>query len=341
MLLDLDVQIHNAKALVIDSFDMVDQTILNCVYSNNNSNLISAINTYIGSNSGKKLRPLLLLLSAYATDNLETNHNNYINLAAATELIHVASLLHDDVLDGSLKRRNTETINADFDNKYAILAGDFLFGKAFKLITTIDSSYNNHISSLVASTTNLMVEGEMLQLLEKYNFNIHQNKYLQIITAKTAELFLMSMRLPTILNCNNVAEKILAECGMNLGIAYQLLNDIFDYYQYGHDTIDGVITLPVIFCLNCTNTSINTKKKIINIIKKQASLDDCQQLTQLNLLKNILLNNGGFDYTINLAKQYLTKSKIAIKGLSTSKYQQAILQIIDCLLEFQLPDTVY
>ena len=179
MLLDLDVQINNAKELVIDSFNMVDQTILNCV-SNNNSNLIGAINAYIESNSGKKLRPLLLLLSAYATDNLKKNHNNYINLAAATELIHVASLLHDDVLDNSLKRRNKGTINADFDNKYAILAGDFLFGKAFKLITTIDSSYNNHITSLVASTTNLMVEGEILQLLEKYNFNINQNKFVNI-----------------------------------------------------------------------------------------------------------------------------------------------------------------
>lgn len=344
MLVDLDFQINKIKHLVTDSFIQINQLLLDGTVSNSNSNLLNSINKHTKTNHGKKLRPLLLLLSGNAIYNLQNNkinHQNHIKLAAAIELIHIASLLHDDVLDNSTIRRNQQTINAEFDNKCAILAGDFLYAKAFKLISNIDSQKNNQVTSLIANTSQLMVEGEILQLSEKYNFNIKQDTYLQIITYKTAKLFATTMQLPGILNLKTLTSaqldwNFLAECGLNLGIAYQLLDDVIDYYKYGNDISEGRITLPVIFLLH--NSDISTKKNIIQIINQYPNFDYAQQLEQIHLLKKIIFNNGGFDYTINLAKHHLILAKTAINVLFGSEYKQAIVQIIDSLLDFQLPN---
>ena len=339
MFTDLDFQINKIKALVADSFEQVNQTILDCAVFSNISNSFSLINKHITANIGKQLRPLLLLLSANAIKE-STNHkindqnNNYIKLAAVTQLIHIASLLHDDVLDNSEMRRNKKTINADFGNKCAILAGDFLYSKIFNLIAKIDSQHNNKLIDLIADTSSFMVEGEILQLSEKYNFTINEERYLQIIIAKTARLFSTTMQLPA--TCSgSLYSTSLAECGLNLGIAYQLLDDIFDYYKLGNDITEGRITLPVIFLLN--NADIYTKQNIINIIKKYSNMNHFKQSEQLRFLRNTMLNNGGFNYTFNLAKQYLIKAKSVINILVESKYKQGILQIIDCLLRLQLP----
>lgn len=338
MFIDLDCQINKSKTLVADSLQQVNQTILECISSDINSDLLFLINQYIISSIGKQLRPLLLLLSAnsvsYLKDHKIQNINN-IKLAAAVELIHLASLFHDDVIDNSQIRRNKKTINAEFDNKCAILAGDFLYAKAFNLISKIDSPNNNQLICLIAETANLMVTGEMLQLSERYNFAITEERYLQIITAKTAQLFLATMQLPTILNLEtldsaNVNSRVLAECGLNFGIAYQLLDDIFDYYKFGNDITEGRITLPIIFLLN--NSDKNVRQSIMKIIQNYTNLNNFQQLEQLQLLKNIVLNNGGFDYSFNLAKQYLIKAKAAISILMESEYKQAIEQIIGCFL---------
>lgn len=328
MFKDIDDQINNIKNLVADDLNQVNQIILDCAVPNINSDFII---------NGKQLRPLLLLLSAYASG-YSKNKKHIELLAAAISLIHSASLLHDDVLDNSLIRRNKKTINAALDNKYAILAGDFLYSEVFKLIAQIENNNNNKIISLIADTTNLMITGEILQLSEQYNFKITEKKYLQIITAKTAQLFLVSMQLPNILiteNLENLEDNCLAECGLNFGIAYQLLDDIFDYYKLGNDTAEGRITLPIIFLLNNSNTDLDSKIKnnIINIILDYKNCDQTVQLRQLESLKKIILNYGGFNYVLTIAKQYLIKAADSIKTLNDSKYKHAILQIIDCFLD--------
>ena len=341
MFIDLDCQINNIKNLVAEPIQQMNHIILDCVAPSISSDLFIFIKKHIIDNTGKQLRPLLLLLSAHALNGLKhnnkINYNNNIQLATVIQLIHIASLLHDDVLDNATMRRNKKTINAEFSNKCAILSGDFLYSKAFKLISKIDSKNNNKIISLIADTANLMVEGEILQLSEKYNFNITEEKYLQIIIAKTANLFSIAMQLPNVLITANLENNVLAECGLNFGIAYQLLDDIFDYYKFGNDTVEGRITLPIIFLLN--NSDLHTKKKVVHIIENYNDFEHIEQLKQLKLLKNIILNNNGFNYALNLAKRYLIMAKERINIVEESKYKQAILQIINCFLCLELPKT--
>jgi len=317
--------------LVADDFNKVKKIILNYTKSTTNSVLIESINKYITDNNGKMLRPLLLLLFSKLFG--FQNKDNVI-LAAVIELIHMATLLHDDVLDGANIRRNKKTVNATWNNQCAILAGDFLYSRAFQLIGQLENNNKLQIFSLIAETTSIMIEGEMLQLSEKYNFAITQECYLNIITYKTAKLFATSVQLP-----NMAAVKCSLDFGLNFGIFYQLLNDIEDYYKLGNDLIDGRITLPVIFVLN-NLIDMRVKQQLISLIKNYAGSTKSKQLEQLALIKNIISNQGGFEYTINLAREYLIKAKNAVLVLEESnkfnkakiKYKQAILQMLDRLL---------
>lgn len=339
---NLNQQIHNSKLFINDSLLKVNQNILNLFnYKNSNFNNFSKIiSNYFQNNPGKQLRPLLLLLTYNAIFNQQpqnlnqNNQNDLINLASLVELIHIASILHDDVLDHAEFRRSQKTMHQSLGNKFTILAGDLIYSKAFKLIANI--SQHQKISSIFTDTINCMVEGEIMQYLEKYNFAISEDRYLEIITAKTAKLFSTITQLPALLD-----EKIvvlincLAIYGLNLGIAYQLLNDLEDYYTNGEDIINGIITLPVIFVLNKPNSAIN--QKIINIIKQQVKLNPVKQQQQLEILRNIILTNNGFNYTVNLVNNYLTKAIQAIDILQHSIYKQAILDLLNsCLIEKNL-----
>ena len=327
--------------LVADDFNQVKQIILSYTKSTTNSALIESITKYITFSDGKMLRPLLLLLFAKLFD---FQNKDNITLAAIIELIHMATLLHDDVLDGTDLRRNKKTVNLVWGNQCAILAGDFLYSRAFQLIGQLEHNNKFQIFSLIADTANIMVEGEILQLSEKYNFSITQESYLRIISYKTAKLFATSVQLPNMvisdqLDNNVTAVQCSLDFGLNFGIFYQLLNDIEDYYKLGNDLMEGRITLPVIFVLN-NLIDMRLKQQLISLIKNYASSTKSKQFEQLLLIKNIISNQGGFEYTINLAQQYLIKAKNAILVLEGSnkfnkakfKYKQAILQMVDGLL---------
>ena len=323
--------------LVADDFNKVKQIILNYTKSTTGSTLIESIRQHITANNGKMLRPLLLLLFSKLF-NLHNKDN--ITLAAVIELIHMATLLHDDVLDNGNMRHNKTTVNVVWGNQSAILTGDFLYSRAFQLIGQLENQHKSQIFSLIADTANIMVEGEMLQLSEKYNFAITEENYLKIINYKTAKLFAATVQLPSMTTAtqfsNNNINNIL-NFGLNFGMFYQLLNDIEDYYKSGNDIAEGRITLPVIFVLN-NLINMPLKQKLINLIKNYANNARYKQLEHLELIKNTIINHDGFEYTMTIARQYLDKAKKSIimitdfNEFNGSKYKQAILRMVDDLL---------
>ena len=226
MLLNLDKQISSAKILIADEFNQVVNTILEYATSSIDIPILKKlINKKFLKSRGKKLRLLLLLLIANAikpeSKAIEQSYNkNYIKLSAAVELIHIATLFHDDVLDHTFIRNNQKTINAEWGNQYAILAGDFLYSKALQLILQIN---NAQIGTIITNATSSMTEGEILQLSQKYNFSISEETYFKIIINKTAQLFATSFQTPAILLFDNKnIHEGLRQCGLNFGIAYQI-----------------------------------------------------------------------------------------------------------------------
>lgn len=316
--------------LVVEDLNKVKQIIIDSIRSTNNNLLLDAINKYITVKHGKMIRPLLLLLFARI---FNSNNKDHVILAAVVELIHIASLLHDDVLDNSKTRRHNQTINYKWGNQSAILAGNFLYTKAFELMQQIQHPNKLKIFSIVTSTTSLMIEGEILQLSAKYNFSITEENYLTIIKYKTAQLFIAAVQLPSVIAESNFIYNIdyLLDFGLNIGIYYQLTNDIQDYYKFGNDLAEGCITLPAIFVLN--NLKHNN---LINLIKNYANhINPAEQLT---LIRHMICNYGGFKYTQDVAQQYITKAKNSLAaliqeiGIVKIKYQQAILKVLDELV---------
>lgn len=309
-------------SLVADDLNKVRHVIVDCVKSTNNSVLLDAIITHINVTQGKLLRPSLLLIFAKI---FNANQQDSIILAATIELIHIASLLHDDVLDKANTRRYNQTINYKYGNQVAILAGNFVYTKALQLIQKVTEKNKLKAFSIVNNAVSLMLEGEILQLSEKNNVAITEECYLKIITYKTAKLFSAAVELSSIIADEyNYNINYLLDFGLNLGIYYQLINDIEDYYKSGNDIADGRITLPLIFVLSKNNINLNNKiKNYINL------------KYQLHQIRKIIYNNGGFEYARTLAKEYINNAKnnfnMLIKDLklNNNECQQVIFKILN------------
>ncbi|HFL8795006.1 MAG TPA: polyprenyl synthetase family protein [Candidatus Azosocius sp. HAIN] len=313
--------IEKIKEIISEDLKKVDNIINNSL--NSNLKLINDINKYIIHNKGKRLRPTILLLIAKAC---KYKGNNHISSAAIIELIHTATLLHDDVIDESLIRRNQQTINNKWDNKVAILVGDFLYSRAFQIMVKIK---NINILKILSNSTNTLSEGEILQLIQKKNFNINENNYLKIIHYKTATLFQAAANIGSLLNNNTEhLSKNISKYGFHLGIIYQLIDDILDYLSKknlygkydGNDLKDGKLTLPLIYILK--NGKKEEKNLIINniITKNKNSLKD---------IKEIIINSNAIEYTMSIAKKHANEAKKAISLLPKSKYLDSLIFIID------------
>ncbi|MEK7737872.1 MAG: polyprenyl synthetase family protein, partial [Pseudomonadota bacterium] len=193
--------------------------------------LVRQVAEYIISGGGKRLRPALVLLSAGALGYRGTHHHE---LAAVVEFIHTATLLHDDVVDESELRRGRETANALFGNAASVLVGDFLYSRAFQMMLRVDSM---RVMQVLADATNVIAEGEVLQLMNCHNADIEIQQYLQVIRFKTAKLFEAAARLGGILgDATPETEAGLASYGMHLGTAFQLIDDVLDYSGEETDT---------------------------------------------------------------------------------------------------------
>ncbi|EXI68339.1 MAG: Octaprenyl-diphosphate synthase [Candidatus Accumulibacter adjunctus] len=214
--------------------------------------LVRQVAEYIVHSGGKRLRPALVLLAAGALDYRGTHHHH---LAAVIEFIHTATLLHDDVVDASNLRRGRQTANALFGNSASVLVGDFLYSRAFQMMVAVNDM---RIMQVLSDATNVIAEGEVLQLMNCHDADVDEDGYLQVIRYKTAKLFEAAAQVGAIIGgADTAVERAMAVYGMHLGTAFQLIDDVLDYSgaeletgkHLGDDLAEGKPTLPLIFVL--------------------------------------------------------------------------------------------
>jgi octaprenyl-diphosphate synthase len=244
------VELPSLYSLIADDMKAVDAVIRQRLHSD--VVLVRQIAEYIVSGGGKRMRPALVLMAAKAMGYQGDKHHE---LAAVVEFIHTATLLHDDVVDESALRRGRETANALFGNAASVLVGDFLYSRAFQMMVGVGSM---RVQEVLADATNVIAEGEVLQLMNCHNADTEVEDYLQVIRFKTAKLFQAAARLGAILGgATPAVEDGLARYGMHLGTAFQLVDDILDYSgeeaeigkNLGDDLAEGKPTLPLIHVL--------------------------------------------------------------------------------------------
>jgi len=244
------VELPSLYSLIADDMKSVDVVIRARLHSE--VVLVRQVAEYIVGGGGKRMRPALVLMAAKA---MGYEGNKHHELAAVVEFIHTATLLHDDVVDESDLRRGRETANALFGNAASVLVGDFLYSRAFRMMVGVGSM---RVQQVLADATNVIAEGEVLQLMNCHNADIGVDEYLQVIRFKTAKLFQAAARLGAILgDASTEIEEGLASYGMHLGTAFQLIDDILDYSgdetetgkHIGDDLAEGKPTLPLIHVL--------------------------------------------------------------------------------------------
>ena len=281
--------------------------------------LINQIGHYIINSGGKRLRPMLLLLTAKALNYQESNH--HLLLAAVIEFIHTATLLHDDVVDESDLRRGKDSANAVWGNAASILVGDYLYSSAFEMMVR---TCNMRVMEILSKTTTAIAEGEVLQLLNCNNPATTEAKYLEVISRKTAILFSAATRLGAVLaNASPEIEKNLADYGQHLGIAFQLIDDALDYTSskdelgknLGDDLAEGKPTLPLIYAIeNGTESQANI---IIDAIKTG-------NRDSFNEVYDIVKATNAITYTEQRAADEAQKAIDALSNLPDSEYKQAL-----------------
>ena len=285
--------------------------------------LIRQVAEYIINSGGKRLRPALVLLSAGAFGYAGEQHRE---LAAVIEFIHTATLLHDDVVDESALRRGRATANTLFGNAASVLVGDFLYSRAFQMMMSANSL---RVMTVMSDATNIIAEGEVLQLLNCHDADIDEARYLQVIHYKTAKLFEAATRLGAILGAASPSdEDAMAAYGMHLGTAFQLIDDVLDYSgdhaetgkNVGDDLAEGKTTLPLIHAMRHGNAqqAASVRKAI-----EEGGLEDMQQVLAA------IQETGALDYVRKQARIEADAACAAISHLPDSNFKESLLQLSD------------
>ncbi len=283
--------------------------------------LVRQVAEYIVQSGGKRLRPALVLLSAGALGYRGTHHHE---LAAVIEFIHTATLLHDDVVDGSDLRRGRETANAMFGNSASVLVGDFLYSRAFQMMVVVDDM---RIMRVLSDATNVIAEGEVLQLMNCHDASIDEQGYLQVIRYKTAKLFEAAAQLGAIIGGGDAAvEKAMAVYGIHLGTAFQLIDDVLDYSgaevetgkHLGDDLAEGKPTLPLIFVLRNGNPE---QAACVRRAIENGGRDDFPQVLAA------IRTTGALDYARQKAKVEAELAAAALDVVPASQYKDSLLEL--------------
>ena len=283
--------------------------------------LVNQISHYIISAGGKRIRPRLVLLFANA---LEFTGRQQYTLAATVEFIHTATLLHDDVVDESSLRRGRPTANAAFGNAASVLVGDFLYSRAFQMMVSVD---NMRVLAVLADATNVIAEGEVLQLMNMHDPDLAVEEYLKVIRSKTAKLFEASARLGAILaNVDSATEDRCAGFGRSLGTAFQLVDDLLDYdgethelgKNVGDDLREGKPTLPLLVAMARGNAD---ERGLIRHAIEQG------EVTRLNDVVAAVRRTGALDAARDLARSEATAARTCLEAVPASKYREALLDL--------------
>lgn len=307
------------RRLVEDESLAVNQLILQELKSD--VVLINQIGHYIVNSGGKRLRPMLLLLAAKA---LGCGDRHVITLAAVIEFIHTATLLHDDVVDESTLRRGRDTANALWGNSASVLVGDYLYSRSFELMVSVQ---NLQIMEILSQTTTAIAEGEVLQLLNCNNPATTEQKYLDVISRKTAILFSTAVQLAAVLaQAPEPVEMALKSYGLHLGIAFQLIDDALDYRakpeelgkNLGDDLADGKPTLPLIYAIeHADKVQSSLLVKAIEEGNREAFLD----------VFAVVQATDAIAYTSRRAVEEAEKAIQALESLPESVYKQALTDL--------------
>ena len=283
--------------------------------------LVAEVSQYIIAAGGKRLRPALLLLMCGALGYGEAQR---FNLAAVVEFIHTATLLHDDVVDASTLRRGRPTANQAFGNPASVLVGDFLYSRAFQMMVDARSM---RVMEILADATNVIAEGEVLQLMNMHDASLDTDAYLRVIRSKTAKLFEASTRLAAILAQSPAPlEARCALYGQALGTAFQVIDDILDYEgnasvmgkNLGDDLREGKVTLPLIIAMQRGTAA---QSGLIRSVIETGSID------QLEEVLRIVRQTGALDATRAAAAAEAQRATSAIMDLAPSVYKDALLQL--------------
>ena len=312
---------HQIQAIVAPQFERVNQLIVEQLHSN--VEMVENVGHYIVDAGGKRLRPLLVLLSATAIGRCGDAH---VKFAAIIEFIHTATLLHDDVVDISELRRGRPTANAAFGNAPSVLVGDFLYTRAFQLMVQLgDMDVLTHM----AETTNIIAEGEVLQLTRAGDASTTEAQYLDVITRKTAILFAAACYgAATLCGEEEKTRQTLREFGLNLGIAFQMIDDVLDYdgnpatmgKNVGDDLSEGKITLPLIHTLLKGNAE---EQEIVRhaIIEKTPD--------QIDRIMAAVKRCGSLDYTRARARHYHDLALEKLNALPSGAARSALERITE------------
>jgi len=285
--------------------------------------LVREVAEYIIGSGGKRLRPALVILSAGAFGYQGRHHHQ---LAAVVEFIHTATLLHDDVVDASELRRGNPTANALFGNAASVLVGDFVYSRAFQMMVEVESM---RVMQVLAEATNVIAEGEVLQLMNCHNAGIDEHAYLRVIRYKTAKLFEAATRLGAILGgATPEEEAAMANYGMHLGTAFQLIDDVLDYSgdnkatgkNVGDDLAEGKPTLPLIYAIKHGSA---TEAALIRKAIEEGGLNELERVV------GAIQRTGALDYTRRQAQAEARTAIDALAALPNSKYRDSLLQLAE------------
>jgi octaprenyl-diphosphate synthase len=291
--------------------------------------LIGQVSRYIIAAGGKRLRPALLLLTCGA---LNYQGSQRFNLAAVVEFIHTATLLHDDVVDDSALRRGNATANETFGNPASVLVGDFLYSRAFQMMV---DAQNMRVMEVLADATNVIAEGEVLQLMNMHNAALDEAGYIQVIRSKTAKLFEASARVGAILaGSTPELEELCADYGQALGTAFQVIDDVLDYTgeaavmgkNVGDDLREGKATLPLIAAMQRGTAE---QRELVKTAIETGGV------AMLDQVVATVKTTGALDVARLAATQEAQRAIAAARELPASPYTDCLIQLAEQLLERQ------
>ncbi len=319
--------INQIRELIADDMSRVNLMIEQSLHSE--VPLISQLSHYIINSGGKRLRPVLMLLSARALGYQDEKH---YDLAAIIEFIHTATLLHDDVVDASLLRRGKATANQRWGNEASVLVGDFVYSRAFQMMVNINSM---RVMEILSDTTNTIAEGEVQQLINRHDPGTTEQSYLSVIRNKTAKLFEAAAQLGAVIaERNEQEEQAMAAYGRHLGTAFQLIDDVLDYSSssdelgknIGDDLGEGKPTLPLLYAMWNGNAE---QSEIIKDAIENGGLSNIEQI------KAAIESTGAIEYAAKIAHQEAELATQALTELPSSEYLDALYALARFSVERQ------
>ena len=321
------MSIDDIRELIAEDMTRVNALIEKSLYSD--VELIDQLGHYIINSGGKRLRPVIVLLSARAFGYQGEQH---INLAAIIEFIHTATLLHDDVVDASLLRRGHKTANQRWGNEASVLVGDFVYSRAFQMMVNTDSM---QVMKILSEATNTIAEGEVQQLINCHDPDTTQENYLEVVRNKTAKLFEAAAQLGAVITERaNKEEKAMATYGRHLGTAFQLIDDVLDYSSssdelgknIGDDLSEGKPTLPLLYAM------WNSNEDEANIIRSSIQNGGLEHIKQI---KETIDKTGAIIYTAKIAEEEAQLATNALNELPKSEYLDALYALARFSVERQ------